>query len=388
LAAIVSIALAPAARRRGRDVIDNGTPWGWPLYPWSLFVLLAAAILLRSYALSMAFDPTKGLASGFQLYFLVPLLLSWLVLWFEGADLAKPGRKQIAVVAPLALLALALPGPSGTLAEDRYLRLLQNAAGSPIQITAALLIAYFAYLRLRGIREAEFGLLLTLGGLAFVDVNTVDLQTLTPPQMAPAVAAIALLMLTGITYGSSLRTGFAILLAIAGSSYLLRDTSVVLPHGYAPIHLAVIEILSLGLVFRDAFGRWIAKIAGYALISISLLMLLAYRMVSPEIPAAMHAALALVFAAMAAVYWLKNRRFADLKAGFTCLTAATVLIGEQVITSGLTQLVLRGRRWIAWGIIFFVVGLGVSLIKGGQIRRIRRRLMRFHFLMRRRFGRT
>ncbi|HEX2475588.1 MAG TPA: hypothetical protein VHK01_12625, partial [Lacipirellulaceae bacterium] len=105
-AAIVSIALAPAARRRGRDVIDNGTPWGWPLYPWSLFVLLAAAILLRSYALSLAFDPTKGLASGFQLYFLVPLLLSWIMLCVEGADLAKPGRKMIAVVAPLALLAL------------------------------------------------------------------------------------------------------------------------------------------------------------------------------------------------------------------------------------------------------------------------------------------
>jgi hypothetical protein len=51
-------------------------------------------------------------------------------------------------------------------------------------------------------------------------------------------------------------------------------------------------------------------------------------------------------------------------------------------------LLLRGRRWIAWGIIFFVVGLGVSLINGGQIRRIRRRLMRFHFMMRRRFGKT
>ena len=42
----------------------------------------------------------------------------------------------------------------------------------------------------------------------------------------------------------------------------------------------------------------------------------------------------------------------------------------------------------ALGIIFFLVGLGVSLIKGGQVRRIRRRLMKFHFMMRHRFGRT
>jgi hypothetical protein len=38
--------------------------------------------------------------------------------------------------------------------------------------------------------------------------------------------------------------------------------------------------------------------------------------------------------------------------------------------------------------LFFLVGFGVSLIKGGQLRRMRRRLMRFHFTMRRRFGRT
>ena len=387
-AAIISVALAPAARRRGRDVIDNGTPWGWPLYPWSLFVLLGAAILLRGYALSLAFDPTKGLASGFQLYFLVPLLLSWLLLWVEGADHSKPGRKAIAVASPLALLALALPGPATSFAEDRYLQLLQNAVGSPIQIAACLLIAYFLYIWLRGIREAEVGLLLAIGVLAFVDAQTVDLETLSQPHAAPLAAAIALLALGSLWYGSALRMGLAVVAAVAGVSFVLRDTGFVAAHGYVPIHVTFLAVVTLGLTFHDRLGRRIAEAAAEILTFASLLILVAYRFLFPEVPAAAHAAVALAFAATAAAYWVKNRRFAELKAGVTSLAVALVLVGEHFIAGGLAYFVLRGRRWIGWGVVFFVVGFGVSLIKGGQIRRIRRRLIRFHFMMRRRFGRT
>jgi hypothetical protein len=387
-AAIVSAALAPAARRRGRDVNDNGTPWGWPLYPWSLFVLLAAAILLRSYALSLAFDPTKGLASGFQLYFLVPLLLSWLLLWVEGADHSKPGRKTIAVAAPLALVPLALPGPAVSLAEDRYLQLLTSALGSPIQIAACLLVAYFVYIWLRGIREAEFGLLLTLGGLAFVDAQTVNLDTLSQPHPAPLVAAIGLLAIGSAWYGSALRMALAIIAAMVGLSFALQETGFVAARGYLPIHVTFLAVMALGLTFHDWLGRRIAEAAAVILTSTSLLILVAHRFLFPEIPAVANAAVALALAATSAAYWIKNRRFADLKAGVTCLAIALVLVGEHFIAGWLAYLLLRGRRWIGWGVVFFLVGFVVSLMKGGQLRRIRRRLIRFHFMMRSRFGRT
>jgi hypothetical protein len=368
-AAIASAALAPAARRRGRDVMDNGTPWGWPLYPWSLFVLLAAPILLRSYALSLSFDPTKGLASGFQFYFLVPLLLSWILLWVEGADHPKPGRKAIAVAAPLALLALALPGPSVSFAENRYLQLLQNTVGSPIQIAACLLIVYFAYIWLRGIREAELGLLLALGVLTFVDARTVDFETLSQPHAAPIAAAVALLALGGLWYGSAMRMSLAMVATVAGLSFVLRETGFVEARGYVPIHVTFLAIMTLGLTFHDRLGRRIAAAAAVILTVASLLILGAYRYLFPEIPPATNAAIALALAAMAFAYWIKNRRFVDLKASVTCIAVALVLVGEHFVAGGLAYLVLRGRRWIGWGVFFFLVGLGVSLIKGGQLRR-------------------
>ena len=81
---------------------------------------------------------------------------------------------------------------------------------------------------------------------------------------------------------------------------------------------------------------------------------------------------------MAVAYWLKNRQFADLVATVTCLVISSALIAENFIGSGLSYLVLEGKRWIAWGVVFFLLGLIVSLGKGGQLRQLRRALMRLH----------
>ncbi len=43
VAAAVGLLLLPAAMRGPRVIADNRTPWTWPLYPWSLFVILAVA---------------------------------------------------------------------------------------------------------------------------------------------------------------------------------------------------------------------------------------------------------------------------------------------------------------------------------------------------------
>ena len=48
--------------------------------------------------MSMSFDPTKGMVSGFRLYFVIPLLLSWILLWVEGADHSKPWMRYAGMV--------------------------------------------------------------------------------------------------------------------------------------------------------------------------------------------------------------------------------------------------------------------------------------------------
>jgi hypothetical protein len=373
--------LVPASRRRGQDVVNNGTPWGWPLYPWSLFVLVGVGVLLRAYAMTMSFDPTKGLASGFQPYFVIPLVLSWLLLWAEGADHAKPGRPAFAVFAPLLLIVLAFPGASANPSQARYLTMLQDSIGAPIQITGILLIAYFAYLWLRGIRLAEVGILICLGMLAVVDRSTVDLKTFAPATTAPVVVAVALLVIAGLWYGSAVRMGFASLVVILAICYSLRETDFLAFHDYIPIHLAFFAMILLGLCFHDWLGRHIAQAAPYILMAVTFLALTGYRFAFPEFPPAGHAALSLVLAITATAYWVKNRRFVDLAATATCLVVSVALVAEQIIGYGLANLLLHGRRWIAWGIVFFVAGLFVSLAKGGQVRKLRRALMRLHLAL-------
>jgi hypothetical protein len=244
------------------------------------------------------------------------------------------------------------------------------------------------YIWLRGIRQAELGLLLVFGSLAFFDKYTVDFASISQPHPIPIVVAIGALMLGSLWYGSALRMSLAVVAAIAGVSFVFQETALVAARGYVPIHVTFLAIMTLGLVFHDWLGRRIAEAVAVILSCASLLVLVAYRFVFPEIPVAANAAVALALAATAAAYWIKNRKFADLKAAVTCLAVALVLVGEHFVAGGMDYLLLRGRRWIGWGVFFFIVGLAVSLVKGGQIRRARRRLMRFHFLMRSRFGKT
>ena len=44
LAGAIALTLIPAARRGAAYVAKNGSPWRWPLYPWSLFVLMSVCV--------------------------------------------------------------------------------------------------------------------------------------------------------------------------------------------------------------------------------------------------------------------------------------------------------------------------------------------------------
>jgi hypothetical protein len=271
-----------------------------------------------------------------------------------------------------------MPGQSLSRAEARYLELLQNAIGSPIEITAVLVLAYMLYLRWRGARAAEVGILAAIGTLAVVDQNTVDLNSLTPPSVLASAALLMLLVIGSWWHRSSWQMGLAALLGIAGSNFALRGTIFTAMGGYLPIHLALLAILSLGLLYHDWLGRQIAQWAAVILGSMSLVVLAGYRFAFPHAPPTIHAVVAGSLALLAGAYWIKNRKFYDLVATATCLTVSLALLGEPFIGGWLTHLLLRGKRWIAWGIAFFLLGFLVSLVKGGQIRTLRRWLMRLH----------
>jgi hypothetical protein len=67
LAALVLLLLVPAARGGFGSVAKNGTPWRWPLFPWSLFVVMAGGVIVRCYSLCVSFHyHTSWFPSGWR----------------------------------------------------------------------------------------------------------------------------------------------------------------------------------------------------------------------------------------------------------------------------------------------------------------------------------
>ncbi|MFO1095470.1 MAG: hypothetical protein U0992_19530 [Planctomycetaceae bacterium] len=93
--------LWPAVRRGPRAVENNGSPWQWGWYPWTLFVFLGFCLCLRSYTLCLSFDAATALKFAaayrleniFGLYFLAPVLLAAAVLVLEAG--VQSGRREV-----------------------------------------------------------------------------------------------------------------------------------------------------------------------------------------------------------------------------------------------------------------------------------------------------
>ena len=105
LVAAALLLLIPAMRGRRVMVRRNGTPWTWPLYPLSAFVVLIVLAGIRSHAIWMSFG-FFGETIGFEPFLLLPIAFAILILVAETD--AGRRRQTLAMgtlyAAPLMLL--------------------------------------------------------------------------------------------------------------------------------------------------------------------------------------------------------------------------------------------------------------------------------------------
>ena len=115
MAALARVAADPGGRRGRAGVAGNGSPWPWPLYPWSLFVVMVGALCVRSWSLCVSFHYVTGSRSIFGTYFLVPIGMAVALVWLEiGIAARRKGIMIAASVVPLVLACLAVAQPPGT----------------------------------------------------------------------------------------------------------------------------------------------------------------------------------------------------------------------------------------------------------------------------------
>ncbi|MBW3541736.1 MAG: hypothetical protein KY476_15825 [Planctomycetes bacterium] len=262
-AAGLFVLLLPAVRRGREAVADNGTPWPWPWFPWTMFGAIAAAVAIRSFVLSMTFGPTGPIWVGssttvaninfdtiFGTWFLVPLafVLMWLVL--EGALVSGNERLQqrMLMLAPF-LVVLSLP--MGGAVFESFLNRFVERLGSPMWISAWLLVLFYGRAWLARIPRAGWTCAATLLLFSVVGPETVNIKTATVPQSWPLFAVGAVALVQGAHRRSS-----AVLLI--GSALLTLGLWLVLPEAMAAdfrmtlcYHLLLAAVIAIGLVLRD-----------------------------------------------------------------------------------------------------------------------------------------
>ena len=157
--------LVPAMHAGPSSAHRNGTPWRWPWYPLSAFVVLVVMAGIRSHAIWMSFG-FLGNRVTFEPLLLLPLLAAVIVLVTEaGRGLARPALNNGALMVTPALLlcGVANSGMSGLPIKAD----LAHCFGSGWTLAILVVTLLFVYMALRHVKHAEFGLpaMLLLAGI-------------------------------------------------------------------------------------------------------------------------------------------------------------------------------------------------------------------------------
>ncbi|MDB5310896.1 MAG: hypothetical protein JWO38_5098 [Gemmataceae bacterium] len=182
-AGLVFLTLIPAVRRGPGYLRDNGSPWPWPFYPWSLFVFLAVAVVGRSFLLCWSFhllDAGSMDQTIFGPYFLVPFGFALAVLVLElGLVARRRAVMWVALAVPAGLVGLAGTGhDEGGIYQEFLGIFAARMGGSPLFLTLLAAAAYYFYACVRRAPFATEGLTAALAGLAFAGPDTFSLSDL------------------------------------------------------------------------------------------------------------------------------------------------------------------------------------------------------------------
>ena len=259
--------LAPAMRRGGDYVKENGTPWTWPLYPLAAFVVLVVLAGIRSHAIWMSFG-FFGAAGEFEPFLLLPMVAAILILTAEtglGQRLAMLQRFAV-FLAPTILLC-GLSNDSMTWLPIR--RDLVVMFGSALTASLLVLLGLYAWMAFRRIRYADLGIpavLFAASGVA--ELPEICVTYGVHSWMIAALGCVALLVITIRRIDNDLLwTAFAgataFSMALAGEAYDQRVAGIVVGSLFA-----ITSMLVIGAVFKTDLAEILRHIAALALLVI------------------------------------------------------------------------------------------------------------------------
>jgi hypothetical protein len=365
LAALLLLLLVPAARGGAAFVTRNGSPWRWPLFPWSLFFVMAGGIGVRCYALCVSFHYVGGSRTIFGPYFLVPIGLALAAIWLEIGIAAR--RKSVmtaASVMPLALVFLATMGHRYEPVYLHFLELFREAlGGSPVFLALLASAAFHVYAAARRAPYAWELLAADLVGLAAVGPNTFTIYETVALRPLPLAAAGLVLGRIAWRGRYSGRAAVAAGLFVAA---LTRGYAEFWPHADTAVillHLVIVALMTIGALFADWLGQFAQSCAWIALLGLGVGSGIHVSSIDNALPAAVAPWYPLCVMVASAAYGLfvRDRRF--LMVAGACLAA---WVGYTGLSNYLRlRRILTGLDQIACGLMLFLVAAAISLRKAG-----------------------
>ena len=380
-AAVVLMTLIPAIRRGAAYTSANGTPWSWPLYPWSIFGFLSAIVLLRSYSLCLSFDPVMeigwdralDLENRFGGLYVTPLLLALSLLCIEWTCISgSASLRRTGLILPIAAVFMAIP--SGSTSDDSlYVGFLDQIiahVASPVWITMSmsLLIAGYAVFRRISLAENTFSVLLVV--LAFLSPEALrpDLTA------APAIWPLALTSIIQLFAGFHRRSPTQ---AFAGQLCELVIVYRLLPDSFGLMsEVLLVYFLALGMIltgrsFHGAFAT-VLRVAGTVLLTAvcfvaPLALVSASQHQLPEATQTVVAVTMALFTATSIGLWALTRD--PLLKRSACLNTG-VTVPAALVKATLFLMKLPGGRGIVWGlggILWFALAAWISSRKARAI---------------------
>ncbi len=365
LAGLVLLSLVPAARAGAGLVAGNGSPWRWPLYPWSLFVVMAAGLGVRSYSLCVSFHYVGGSHTIFGPYFLVPIGLAVSLIWLEIGIMSR--RRPVMVAAagmPLLLACLAMTGHRYEAVYMHFLDMFMGTlGGSPAFLTLVAATLFLAYAAARRVPLAWELMAVGLTALAVVGPKTLTPFDTVSPRSLPLLAAGLVLGSVAARRHSSGRAVLAAALLAAGMS---RGQAELWPNiNLVPlaVHLSLVAMLVVSTVFDD----WLADLTRLCGAFSMLVLGVGSAFHSPWVELAIPGALSTWYPPLAIVltwsfgFLIRDRMYLVIAA----VEVAAWLTHSGSETYQQLRRVVVGLDQIAFGMLFFLIAVLISLRKAG-----------------------
>jgi len=371
-AGVIFLTLLPAIRRGPGYVRDNGSPWPWPYYPWSLFVFLAVAVIGRAFLLCWSMqllDSDDRDRLIFGPYFLVPFGLAIAVLLLElGLAAGRRGVQWLALAIPVGLVALAAVGHRGDPIYRAFLELFAaRLGGTPPYLTLLATSGFYLYAMLRRVSLSAEALTAALAALSIVGPTSPTFSELTSPRMEPIFAAAVLQLMRGVQLRDAWRCLLSTVALISVATPPASADMAPIVRGLIVFHLVLLAILIIGAAFHDAVGRALRAVGVVAALGACLVATFGGFELPADMPSWTAMLYPLALATLLAGYGLVFRYRPALWA------AVVALAGWLAAALAREYLALReevaGLDYIALSLLVFAVAMVISLGKAGALPR-------------------